>query len=420
MSRIFLLLNDPLVAGRMRGLIDATPGLQTVGWVATMDQARAQLPALQADLVLSDLQLADGWVAGFVDELSTSVRYGRPKALVVTMSLDDSQLIDALVRGADGYFVQGQSPQSLIAAIEQTLSGGAEMAPGIARQVKAHFDAARLEAQRPPRRREPAAPRPPRAPGAAVDLRRLPAARDRPRPAHQRRARWRCACARCTARCSSIAARRRSRCRWPERAGGSGRRRPRVDEALPRVELLGQLRQVGVLRRASRSAGSGSRGSPAHSRPRCRPATGGCRSTRACRPGPCSSPPAHACTRLIWRSIQAWLRCSALRPAQVASRRARMAASSTPSASASQVRTSVRSRPRSGISRLTGEQRVDVLDDHARIEHRLAAFEHQAGHLAQRVGLQDGVGCSRRPRARTGSRASSRPSRCAPCARRGW
>jgi DNA-binding NarL/FixJ family response regulator len=142
MSRIFLLLNDPLVAGRMRALVDATPGLQTVGWVATMDQARAQLPSLQADLVLTDIQLADGWVAGLVDELSTSVRYGRPKVLVVTLSLDDSQLIDALVRGADGYFVQGQSPQSLIAAIEQTLAGGAEMAPGIARQVKAHFDAA--------------------------------------------------------------------------------------------------------------------------------------------------------------------------------------------------------------------------------------------------------------------------------------
>jgi DNA-binding NarL/FixJ family response regulator len=142
MSRIFLLINDPLVAGRMRGLIDATPGLQTVGWVATLEQARAQLPTLQADLVLADLQLADGWVAGLVDELSTSVRYGRPKSLVVTLSLDDSQLIDALVRGADGYFVQGQSPQSLIAAIEQALSGGAEMAPGIARQVKAHFDAA--------------------------------------------------------------------------------------------------------------------------------------------------------------------------------------------------------------------------------------------------------------------------------------
>lgn len=142
MSRVFLLITDPLVAGRMRGLIDATPGLRTVGWVTSIEQARAQLPGAAADIVLSDLQLADGWVAGFLDELSTSGRYGRPKTLLVTLSLDDTQLLEALSRGADGYFVQGQSPQMLIAAIEQVLAGGAEMSPTIARQVKAHFDAA--------------------------------------------------------------------------------------------------------------------------------------------------------------------------------------------------------------------------------------------------------------------------------------
>ena len=142
MSRIFLILNDPLVAGRMRSLIDATPGLQAVGWAATLAQARAQLPAATATLVLADLQLADGWFSTLLAELATSTRYGRPKALAVTLSLDDSQLLEALCSGADGYFVQGQSTQALIAAIEQTLAGGAEMAPAIARQVKAHFDAA--------------------------------------------------------------------------------------------------------------------------------------------------------------------------------------------------------------------------------------------------------------------------------------
>lgn len=142
MTRIFLLINDPLVAGRMRGLIDASPGLQTVGWVASMEQARRQLPGVHADLVLADLQLADGWVAGFIDELCTSGRYGWPKSMVVTLSLDDSQLLEAIRHGADGYFVQGHPPPALIVAIKQVLAGGAEMAPAIARQVKAHFDAA--------------------------------------------------------------------------------------------------------------------------------------------------------------------------------------------------------------------------------------------------------------------------------------
>jgi hypothetical protein len=60
-------------------------------------------------------------------------------------------------------------------------------------------------------------------------------------------------------------------------------------------------------------------------------------------------------TRTIWRSIQAWLRSPSARPAQVCSRRAAMLASSRPSARASQVRTSARSRPVAGISLPTGE-----------------------------------------------------------------
>jgi len=141
MSRIFLLLNDPLVAGRMRSLVDATPGLEVTGWVNTLAQARAALPQARADLVLADLQLADGWFTTLLGELATSVRYGRPKSLAVTLSLDDSQLLEALCHGADGYFVQGQAPQLLIEAIQQALAGGAAMAPAIARQVKAHFEA---------------------------------------------------------------------------------------------------------------------------------------------------------------------------------------------------------------------------------------------------------------------------------------
>ncbi|MBX3607127.1 MAG: response regulator transcription factor [Piscinibacter sp.] len=141
MSRIFLIVNDPLVAGRMRSLIDAQGGWQAVGWAATLAQARSSLAAARPDLVLADLQLADGWSSTLLAELTGSARYGRPKSLVITLSLDDSQLLEALCSGADGYFVQGQSPQALVAAIEQTLAGGAEMAPAIARQVKAHFEA---------------------------------------------------------------------------------------------------------------------------------------------------------------------------------------------------------------------------------------------------------------------------------------
>ncbi len=62
-----------------------------------------------------------------------------------------------------------------------------------------------------------------------------------------------------------------------------------------------------------------------------------------------------AVTRLSCRSIQACERCASLRPVQTLSIRASNAASSTPSDSASQVRTSMRSRPDGGISLPTGD-----------------------------------------------------------------
>ena len=169
----------------MRGVIDSAAGLKTVGWATTLEQARAQLPTLAADVVLADLQLADGWVADFVDELANSGRYGWPKTLLATLSLDDSQLLNALARGADGYFVQGLSPNMLIATVEQG-TGGAEMAPVIARQVKAHFDASAWTVK------EPLDDDNPLHPGSASRRQVLQwicdgflPARDRARPAHQ-------------------------------------------------------------------------------------------------------------------------------------------------------------------------------------------------------------------------------------------
>lgn len=140
MSRVFLLLNDPLVAARMRATLDAAGGIEVVGWVNTIAQARAQLASAHAELVLADLQLADGWLAAFLPELVGDPRLGRPGVLALAMSIGDSQLLEAICHGADGYFVQGQSAEALVAAVRRALAGEATMAPEIAREVKAHFD----------------------------------------------------------------------------------------------------------------------------------------------------------------------------------------------------------------------------------------------------------------------------------------
>jgi len=141
MTRLFLLLADPVVAARQRAALDAVPGLQVVGWVNTVAQARTQIPSLRPDLVLADLQLADGPLAPLLPALADDPKFHRPKVLLATMSVGDAALYDALGRGADGYVLQGSGQDALAAAIDLALAGGATMAPEIARRIQQHFDA---------------------------------------------------------------------------------------------------------------------------------------------------------------------------------------------------------------------------------------------------------------------------------------
>ncbi len=129
-------------------------------------------------------------------------------------------------------------------------------------------------------------------------------------------------------------------------------------------------------------------------------------------PGPSAEAGRHRLQRavdLAGAAAPPTCRCARLRRAASASRRIRMAASARPSASASQHLTSARSRPLAGMQLADRRQRVEILDDDARIEHRAAILHDQAGHLA-RAGSTRRSSCrrSRRPRERTGSPASSR------------
>lgn len=142
MSRIFLLLDDPVIAARTRSVLDAVPGLQVIGWVNTLAQARLQIPQLKPDLVLADLQLADGPLAPALRKLVDDSAGGRPKVLVWARSITEPMLFEALGQGVDGYVLQGRPNESLVEAIGLALDGQAAMAPEIARRIQQHFDAA--------------------------------------------------------------------------------------------------------------------------------------------------------------------------------------------------------------------------------------------------------------------------------------
>jgi DNA-binding NarL/FixJ family response regulator len=139
MSRLFLIVNDPLVAARLRTSLEGSTGLQLVGWATTLAQAFEAIEDLKPALVLSDLELVDGPFADVVGELGKS-RYGRPQTMVLAASLDDGRVMDVMRQGVDGYFLLNHSTEPLAIVALQVLAGESPMAPEIARQVKTHFE----------------------------------------------------------------------------------------------------------------------------------------------------------------------------------------------------------------------------------------------------------------------------------------
>jgi DNA-binding NarL/FixJ family response regulator len=141
MSTVLLLHGDANVGQSLVATIGAAQGLTVLGAVTSVAQAREALARETPDLLIVDLLKPGGNLHALLQGLRASGCDGRPQLLVLSASVDDPRLIEALRHGADGYFTPGR-PALLIAAIEQLLRGESTMTPQIARELISHFDAA--------------------------------------------------------------------------------------------------------------------------------------------------------------------------------------------------------------------------------------------------------------------------------------
>ena len=142
MSTVVLLHADREVAARLAGTIAAEPGLEMVGVAHHLPSLREVFAPGLPDLLVVDLMLPPSHLRSLLTSLRGSGQFGRPLVLALTVSADDTRLMDALRHGADGYFVQARAHgASLAGTITQLLQGESTMSPQIARQVKSHFDA---------------------------------------------------------------------------------------------------------------------------------------------------------------------------------------------------------------------------------------------------------------------------------------
>jgi DNA-binding NarL/FixJ family response regulator len=120
-KRIFLVDDHPMMRMGMAQLIAGETGLGVCGQAGSANEALAQLPKCQADLVITDLTLPGK--GGL--ELIKDLRVFYPELPILVISMHDEMLHAerALRAGARGYLMKEAGGEKMIVAIRQVLAG---------------------------------------------------------------------------------------------------------------------------------------------------------------------------------------------------------------------------------------------------------------------------------------------------------
>lgn len=115
------------------GLLDEMSGFEVVGQASDGQQALPLIETLRPDLVLLDLNMP---VMDGISALhALKERRLTPKVLMLTISQDDTDLLDAIRAGADGYLLKNTEPEDLRRAILRVIAGQGAISPEVTAPV---------------------------------------------------------------------------------------------------------------------------------------------------------------------------------------------------------------------------------------------------------------------------------------------
>lgn len=138
MIRILIADDHPVVRAGIRALLDGEDDLQVVGEAPTADDAVALAAATTPDLVLMDLQFADG-PRGVEATRRIRALPSPPHVLVLTNYDTDTDILSAIEAGASGYLLKDAPPDELVAAVRAAAAGESALAPVIASRLMARM-----------------------------------------------------------------------------------------------------------------------------------------------------------------------------------------------------------------------------------------------------------------------------------------
>jgi DNA-binding NarL/FixJ family response regulator len=119
--RVLLVDDHLLVRCRTRQQLEDIPDLQVVGEAVDGFEAVALTRTLSPDLVLMDVSMPG--LDGIEATRRIMAEFPRVRVMMLSSFTGESSQSSALVAGAHGYLVKGESTQSLAAAIQRVCFG---------------------------------------------------------------------------------------------------------------------------------------------------------------------------------------------------------------------------------------------------------------------------------------------------------
>ena len=119
-------------------IIGMADGYKCIATIGTAQEAIAQLPLLNPDVVLMDINLGtDETGIDCVKALKRKIP--ATNFMMCTVYEEDEKIFQALTAGASGYILKKTAPARMLEAIRELYQGGAPMSSQIARKVVAAF-----------------------------------------------------------------------------------------------------------------------------------------------------------------------------------------------------------------------------------------------------------------------------------------
>jgi len=121
----------------LASFINSAEGFRCVAAYPCAEAALKELPDLEPDVVLMDIELPG--MSGIECIQRLKAEHSPMQIMILTIYEDDDKIYNSLVAGATGYILKKTPPAKLLEAIQDLQDGGSPMSPQIARKVVQAF-----------------------------------------------------------------------------------------------------------------------------------------------------------------------------------------------------------------------------------------------------------------------------------------